>query len=97
MKTFEFTIYFSEYDELSEELTNAIFEAGCDDGLLGSSQNRFSVCFGREAETFADAVLSAITDLQKVPGLQVTDLSCDSDTDKHDADLINRMLHLQVA
>lgn len=31
MKTYEFTLYFRDLDEMSEDCAEALFEAGCDD------------------------------------------------------------------
>ncbi|MBL4885221.1 MAG: hypothetical protein JKY95_11885 [Planctomycetaceae bacterium] len=95
MKTHRFIIYFSGCNELSSELANAVYEAGCDDGSLSLSEFRFRVCFDREAESFADAVFSAFRDLKKVPRLQVTEIEAESEEDMHDVGLMNRMLKIQ--
>ena len=52
---------------------DAIFGAGCDDASLGRSCGVLSLDFTREAESLADAVLSAIADVRSagVLGLDV--------------------------
>jgi hypothetical protein len=51
--------------EVSDDLAEALFEAGCDDGSPWSSQGVAAVGFDREAESFEQAVRSAIADVQK--------------------------------
>ncbi|MBA2350146.1 MAG: hypothetical protein H0V81_17875 [Solirubrobacterales bacterium] len=48
-----------------------LFEAGCDDALFGAVDHVHYAEFDREGLTLADAVLSAISDLESVPSLQV--------------------------
>ncbi len=92
MSEYEFDVYFSGYHELNTELEDAVYEAGCSDGLLGVCNGRFSIHFGREAETFADAVFSAFHDLKKVPGIEI--LQVEAEGEDHDVDIINRTLKL---
>lgn len=51
---------------------DALFEAGCDDALLISSNGVQQAVFDREAPTFADAVASAIDAIEtSIPGARV--------------------------
>jgi hypothetical protein len=52
--------------EMTEELGNALFEAGCDDGTLGVSNGVPFVYFHREAADLESAIRSAVADVQKV-------------------------------
>lgn len=51
--------------EMTEELGNALFEAGCDDGTLGVSNGVSFVCFHRDANDLESAIRSAVADVQK--------------------------------
>jgi hypothetical protein len=55
----------ADIDEMTEELADALFAAGCDDGSPWSSEGIAAVAFDREAESFEHAVRSAIADVQK--------------------------------
>jgi hypothetical protein len=60
-----FTLILSGFDELTEEIADAFYEA-CDDCTLGMSCGVAHVSFTRNAVTMKDAVLSAIADIRKV-------------------------------
>ena len=65
MTTWEFTVRLAGVDEVSDELANALFEAGCDDGTAGSSRGIATVSFSREAASLEEAIRSAIADVQR--------------------------------
>ena len=65
MATYRFTVILAGLREISDDLAEALFEAGCDDGSPWSSQGVAAVGFDREAESFELAVRSAIADVQK--------------------------------
>lgn len=94
MNTYGFTIYFTGDDDISDSTCNAIYDAGAHDATLARINGRVQIAFDREANTFADAVFSAMRDLKKVTGLQITGIQADRETDSHDAELINRTLEL---
>jgi hypothetical protein len=62
--THEFTLILSGVSESTEEMANALFEAGCDDALFGSRDGVVFLDFGRDAPSFRDAVLSALRDVR---------------------------------
>ena len=64
-KTYTFTLIVSGVRELTDEVCNALFEAGCDDALPGSSDGVVFLDFTREASSIQDAVLSAIRDVER--------------------------------
>lgn len=64
MKTFDFTLTLSGQDELTDELADALYGGGCDDALLGTVDGRMYLDFGREAETYEEAVASATRDVE---------------------------------
>ena len=65
MPTYRFTVILAGLDEVSDDLAEALFEAGCDDGSPWSSEGVAAVGFDREAESFEQAVCSAVADVQK--------------------------------
>ncbi len=48
----------------SEEMADALFEAGCDDPTLSMSGGVTSLDFNREAESLEDAIASAIANVE---------------------------------
>ncbi len=95
MKCYKFTIHYHYPAEVTEEVLDAIYEAGCDDALLCRIDGCERASFDREAETFADAVFSAMRDLKKVPGLTIVKVEAENDDDLHDVDLINRTIQIE--
>jgi hypothetical protein len=65
MSAWEFTVMLAGVDEITPELANALFEAGCDDGTAGSSCGIATVSFAREAPSLEEAIRSAIADIQR--------------------------------
>lgn len=64
-KTFGFTLIYSGPTELTQELEDAIFEAGCDDALLGIVEGRLILDFSRKAPSLREALFSAINDVER--------------------------------
>jgi hypothetical protein len=62
---YDFTLILSRGTELTEDLAEALFEAGCDDGSPGSCEAVVSIDFHREAESLEHGIRSAIADVQK--------------------------------
>lgn len=62
-RSFAFKMILWGADELTDDLENAVWEAGCDDALLGSRDEVVFLIFDREALTYRDALLSAISDV----------------------------------
>ena len=60
MARYEFTLILSGSLELTEDIANALFEAGCDDGTPGTCNGVFSIDFHRDADSLEEAILSAI-------------------------------------
>ena len=64
MTKYEFTLILKGSYELTEEIADELFQAGCDDGTPGSSDGVFSIDFHREANTLEAAINSAIGNLK---------------------------------
>jgi hypothetical protein len=67
--THEFTLVLTSPD-VTEEQCNALFEAGCDDGTISTSQAVTRIDFSREAPSLEKAIRTAIADVNAA-GLQV--------------------------
>lgn len=73
METFSFRIILADADEILDDMTheklldmsNAVFEAGCDDSSPGASCGVVHVDFDREAESLREAIESAIADVER--------------------------------
>lgn len=74
MTTHTFTLIVEGPDLQSDELVDEVFEAGCDDALVGRADGIQFVDFDREADTLHDAVLSAIGELESIEGITVVRL-----------------------
>ncbi len=70
MSTYEFTVIVANSPELTEELADTLFAAGCHDGSPGTCDGVFSIDFHREAASLEEAIRSAIGDVTKA-GLYV--------------------------
>jgi hypothetical protein len=64
MVKYEFTLILKGSPELTEEIADRLFEAGCDDGSPGRSDGVFSIDFHRTARTLEEAINSAIANVK---------------------------------
>jgi hypothetical protein len=64
MHKYDFTLIFATPLELTDDLADALFAAGCDDGTPGTCNGVFSIDFHREAATLEEAIRSAIEDVR---------------------------------
>jgi hypothetical protein len=65
MRKFDFEVLLAPGTEMTEDLADRLFEAGCDDGLPGMSCGIACIGFTREADSLESAIRSAIADVQK--------------------------------
>ena len=65
MQTFHFELVLSPQTELTDDLVEALYEAGCDDGTMGTCNQAASILFARQADSLESAIRSAIADVQK--------------------------------
>ncbi len=65
MKTYEFKVVLTQGTDMSEELANRLFDAGCDDGTPGTFCGMPYISFHREADHLESAIRSAVADVQK--------------------------------
>ena len=71
MPIHHFTLIVDGPDVQEDALIEALFEAGCDDALVGRSEGIQYVEFDREATDLDDAILSAVANVERVPGVRV--------------------------
>ncbi len=64
MTTYEFTLILNSSIELTEEIADRLFAAGCDDGTPGTCQGTFTISFHREAPALEEAIRSAVSQVQ---------------------------------
>ena len=64
MVKYEFTLVLKGSRELTEEIADQLFEAGCDDGTPGTCNGVFSIDFHRTANTLEEAINSAIANVK---------------------------------
>ncbi len=73
----DFTLVLSGISELTREVQDAFFEAGCDDATLSMRCGRPFLTFSRTAPSLKDAILSAISDVKKANiGAEVLRIDC---------------------
>ena len=64
MAKYEFALILKGQYELTEEIADELFEAGCDDGTPGVCNGVFSIDFHREGDSLEAAIRSAIADVK---------------------------------
>jgi hypothetical protein len=63
---YSFTLLLAGFDDITQELEDAVFEAGCADALLGIHCGIPYLAFDREASSLDEAIKSAIAAVEKV-------------------------------
>ena len=77
-RNYEFTFILSGVGELTAEVADALFEAGCDDSSPWSEGSAVYLTFHREAESLGDAIGSAVKCVERA-GYGVTRVAIESD------------------
>ena len=65
LRMFTFTLVLAGATEVTEEIANALYEAGCDDAGVGSCEGVLTVDFDREAKSLGDAIGSAVKAVER--------------------------------
>lgn len=71
MSTYHFMLIVEGPDLQAQSMIDALFDAGCGDAAVGSAHGVQYVDFDREAETFDEAMLSAVDYIEKLDGVKV--------------------------
>jgi len=64
MKNYEFDIVLKDLQEISDDLADKLFVAGCDDGTPASGNGLAWVHFDREADSLEEGIASAVKQVQ---------------------------------
>jgi hypothetical protein len=64
-REYDFALILSGVQELTTEIEDALFEAGCDDATLSIQYGSIYMEFSRNSASLEDAILSAIRDVRK--------------------------------
>ena len=78
MRKYDFTLILGEPLELTDDIADALFTAGCDDGTPGTCNGVFSIDFHREAASLEEAIRSAIKDV-RTAGYEVARVEIEAD------------------
>jgi len=65
MRTHDFTVVLTGITEVTDDASNALYEAGCDDGSFASRDGIAFIMFHRHAPTLREAIDSAIVDVKR--------------------------------
>lgn len=76
MTAYEFVLKLNR--EISDDELEALYEAGLDDAGIETGPLGTLADFSRDAPSLAEAISSAVRDVEKVPGLRVTGVECDN-------------------
>lgn len=76
MTAYEFVLKLNR--ELSDDELEALYEAGLDDAGIETGPLGTLADFTREAPSLAEAIASAVRDVEKVSGLRATGVQCDN-------------------
>lgn len=75
MRHYHFHLITNKTDVLTDEqlfeLSDLLYEAGCDDGTVAVMNGTLYVSFDRESDSYEDAVISALNDVEKIDSLRV--------------------------
>jgi hypothetical protein len=63
-KEYDFTLILIGLEDMNAEIADKLYEAGCDDALVGCSNGVTIASFDREGNSFEEVVLSAMNDIR---------------------------------
>jgi hypothetical protein len=78
LKSFTFTLVLAGVTEITDDIANALYDAGCSDAGVGSCEGIVSIDFDREAESLSAAIGSAVADVERA-GFKVARIDVSSD------------------
>jgi hypothetical protein len=70
MKSYDFTLMLADVSDITDDQSDALFEAGCDDGTIVSRDGQVLIDFTRESSSLEDAINSAVANVERA-GLKV--------------------------
>lgn len=79
MKTYEFDVVLKDVSEITDDLADAIFAAGCEDGTPACCNGLAWIHFDRESISLEEAIRSAISQVLSA-GLSVSKVELDANS-----------------
>lgn len=67
-REYDFALIVGGVTELTEEVADTLYNAGCDDATVSMQYGLLYIEFSRSAKSLQEAVISAIRDVEKAPG-----------------------------
>ena len=89
-RVYSFSLVMHGASELTPEIADALYEAGCDDALVGSRDGVLFAEFDREARSSAEAILSAVRQVESA-GVGLTVLRVEPDELVSAAEIADRV------
>jgi hypothetical protein len=65
MKSYDFKIVLAGVSDVSDEESNTLFEAGCDDGTIVTREGRVFLRFSRTSASLEQAINLAAADVER--------------------------------
>jgi hypothetical protein len=87
---YEFCLILEGIDGVDDDMIGKLLKVGCGDAIFGRLNGRAFADFGREADSFEDAVLSACRDIGRA-GIGVTGFRLDDDDYVSQADIARKI------
>jgi len=78
MKTYEFDVVLKDVADVTDDLADTLFAAGCDDGTPAGCDGVVWVHFDRQAPSLEEAIHSAVAHV-KAAGLAVAKVELEAD------------------
>ena len=75
MPNYQFTLIIEGPDLQADAIIDALFEAGCDNALVGRTDGVQYLDFDRNAPSLEDAILSAVVDVERIDAAEVVRLA----------------------
>ena len=75
METYQFTLIIEGADLQTDDMIDALYDAGCSDALIGRADGVQYVDVDREASSLEEAILSAVADVEHLEGVEVVRLA----------------------
>jgi hypothetical protein len=74
IRTHSFRLTIAGVTEITDAMTDALYETGCDDAGIGSCDGVVTIDFEREADSLGDAIGSAVKAVEQA-GYQVSNVA----------------------
>ena len=76
MMSYEFTLKLNR--QVTADEVDILYGSGCDDCAVETGPLGTRIDFDREAKSLAEAIATAVRDIEKVPGLRAVGVACDN-------------------